>query len=113
MRNFCGQGQHHTPLRGVIPLARAEIAVQDRLHLPAGWSCPYCIGELLLGLREACNTRLYNERFFLANVRVKAAIGETRLCHEIVNASSLDPGSVKLARRLCSNACMSPLCLLL
>jgi hypothetical protein len=44
---------------------------------------------------------------------LRAAMGETRLSHQIVNASSLDPGSVKSARRRFNNARMSPLCLLL
>jgi hypothetical protein len=97
----------------VIPLIRAEIPVQDRFHLPAGWSRPHRMAQFLLGLREACNTRLCHVRFFLAKVRVKAAMGETCLCHEIVKASSLDPGSVNSARRRFNNARMSPLCLLL
>jgi hypothetical protein len=112
-RHFRGQGRHHAAILWVIPVARAEIAVHDRLYRPMGWSRPHRMGQFLLGLRESRSACFSNERLFLAKVHVKASMGESRLSHEIVNAGSLDPGSAKLARRRFHNARMGPLLLLL
>src|SRR5262249_2536906 len=78
-----------------------------------GWSHPHRIGQFVLGLREARSACLDNERLFVAKVRIKASVSETRLSHNVVNAGSLDPPRAKLTRRLFNNASMGLLCLVL